>query len=53
MRTRLKFVSHSKRAKWIIYPTVAGWHAVTVMGGLLLVMAETALFLNTGDIQFE
>ena len=68
MKTRLKFVSHSKRAKWIIYPTVAlvaitevsgslwrysWWHAVTAMGGILLVMAETALFLNTGDIQFE
>jgi hypothetical protein len=102
MKTRLKFVSHSKRAKWIIYPTVAlvainfftfvaismylggdalngsmtdghyylcahghctevsgslwrysWWHAVTAMGGILLVMVETALFLNTGDIQFE
>jgi hypothetical protein len=102
MNTRLKWVSHSKRSKWIIYPTVAlvainfitfvaaslylggdalnghmigqhyylcahghctevtsalwhysWWHAVTAIGGILLVMAETAFFLNTGDIKFE
>ncbi len=29
------------------------WHAVSALGGILLVFAETALFLNTGDIQFE
>ena len=102
MKTQLKQFRHSKRSKWIIYPTVvlaainfftflaassylggdalngymtAGhyfvcahghctevsgsvwhyswWHAVTAVGGILLVMAETAFFLNTGDIQFE
>jgi hypothetical protein len=29
------------------------WHAVTAMGGILVVFAETAFFLNTGDIDFE
>lgn len=29
------------------------WQAVSALGGILLVFAETALFLNTGDIQFE
>jgi hypothetical protein len=29
------------------------WHAVTALGGILLLFAETALFLNTGDIEFE
>jgi len=29
------------------------WHAVTALGGILLAMAETAFFLNTGDIQFD
>jgi hypothetical protein len=29
------------------------WHAVTALGGILLVFAELALFLNTGDIEFE
>lgn len=102
MKTRIKFRSYSKRAKWVIYPTawlaaanffafVAGsmylggdalngfiraghyflcahgscvevskavwrysyWHAITATGGILLVVAETALFLNTGDIDFE
>jgi hypothetical protein len=102
MKTRIKFRSCSKRAKWVIYPTawlvvanffafVAGslylggdalngfiraghhflcahgacvevsqavwrysyWHAITAIGGILLVVAEAALFLNTGDIDFE
>jgi hypothetical protein len=102
VKTSLKFRGCSKRAKWIIYPTVAlvtinfftfiaasvhlggdalngyikaghyflcahgrctevsssiwrysWWHAVSALGGILLVFAETALFLNTGDIQFE
>ena len=29
------------------------WHALTAMGGIFLVFAEVALFLNTGDIEFE
>jgi len=29
------------------------WHAWTAIGGIFLVMAETALFLNTGDIAWE
>jgi hypothetical protein len=29
------------------------WHTVAALGGILLLFAETALFLNTGDIQFE
>jgi hypothetical protein len=29
------------------------WHAVTALGGIFLVFAEVALFLNTGDIDFE
>src|ERR1700722_13971191 len=29
------------------------WHAVTALGGVLLVFAEMAIFLNTGDIEFE
>jgi hypothetical protein len=102
MKTRIKFRSYSKRAKWVVYPTVwlamanffaffvgslylggdalngfvrAGhyflcehghcvevsealwrysyWHAITAFGGILLVFAEIALFLNTGDIDFE
>ena len=102
MKTSLKFRSFSKRAKWVIYPTMAlaminfltfsevsinlggdalngyvqsghhflcahghctevsssisnysRWHAWTAMGGILLVFAEVALFLNTGDIDFE
>ena len=102
MKTSLKFRSFSKRAKWVVYPTVAVattnffsfifgslyfggdalngyvktghfflcahgactevsstvwhysyWHAVSAFGGILLVLAETALFLNTGDIAFE
>jgi hypothetical protein len=28
------------------------WHTLAALGGILLVIAETALFLNTGDIQF-
>lgn len=102
MKTRLKFRSFSKRAKWVIYLTaalaminfltfVAGslylggdalngyvraghyfvcahggcaevsstiwhysrWHAMASFGGILLVFAEMALFLNTGDIDWE
>lgn len=102
MKTRLKFRSSSKRAKWVLYPTsvlvmvnfftfigasvylggdalngyvqaghyflcahghctavsssvwhYSWWHAVTALGGILLVFAETAFFLNTGDIDFE
>jgi hypothetical protein len=29
------------------------WHAVTALGGILLVFAEIAFFLNTGGIEFE
>jgi hypothetical protein len=29
------------------------WYAVSAIGGILLVLAETALFLNTGDIDFD
>jgi hypothetical protein len=29
------------------------WHAYTSFGGILLVFAVTALFLNTGDISWE
>jgi hypothetical protein len=29
------------------------WHALTSIGGILLVFVETAIFLNTGDIQWE
>jgi hypothetical protein len=29
------------------------WHTVTAVGGMLLLVVEIALFLNTGDIQFE
>ena len=29
------------------------WHAWAAIAGILLVMAETALFLNTGDIAWE
>lgn len=29
------------------------WHAMTAIGGILLLFAEVAFFLNTGDIQFE
>lgn len=29
------------------------WHGVTALGGIFLVFAEVALFLNTGDIEFE
>lgn len=29
------------------------WHAVASFGGILLVFAETALFLKTGDIDWE
>ncbi len=104
MKTSLKFRSYSKRAGWVLYPTIglaainffsfvfasaylggdalnghiqAGhyflcvhvhghctevsssiwhysyWHAVSAIGGFLLVFALTALFLNTGDIEFE
>jgi len=102
MKTRLKFASYSKRAKWVLTPTVvlvminfftfiaisehlggdamngytnAGhyfvcahghctevsssiwhyswWHALSAQGGMLLLFAVVALFLNTGDIQFE
>ncbi|HEY1890117.1 MAG TPA: hypothetical protein VGG63_06905 [Steroidobacteraceae bacterium] len=102
MKTRLRFQSYSRRAKWVLYPTVAVvvinfaafmagllylggdamngyvraghyflcahsqcvetsraiwrysyWHTLTALGGIALVIAETALFLNTGDIQFE
>ena len=102
MKTSLKFRSHSKRAKWVLYPMAGAvainffvfvlasvylggdalnghieaghyflcahgrctevsssiwhysyWHAVITNGGFLLVFAMTALFLNTGDIEFE
>jgi hypothetical protein len=102
MKTRLKFVGYSKRAKWVIFPTAAlalinflafvvgslylggdavngyvrsghyfvcahgscievsnaAWHysrlhAYLALGGILLVFAETALFLNTGGIKWE
>jgi hypothetical protein len=102
MKTRIKFRSVSKRAKYFLYPTmvlvvvnffafisvsvllggdalngyvhtahyflcahghcteVSGstwnyswWHAVSALGGILLVFAEMALLLNTGDIHFE
>ncbi|HEY6451515.1 MAG TPA: hypothetical protein VIX87_02830 [Steroidobacteraceae bacterium] len=29
------------------------WHAWASIGGILLVLAETALFLNTGDIHWR
>ena len=29
------------------------WHAVSALGGIILVIAEIALFLNTGEIEFE
>jgi hypothetical protein len=29
------------------------WHAWTALSGILLIFAETAVFLNTGDIEFE
>ena len=29
------------------------WHAWTTIAGFLLVFAETVLFLNTGDIEYE
>lgn len=29
------------------------WHGVTALGGIVLIFAETALFLNTGDIELE
>ena len=29
------------------------WHAVTAAVGILVVFAEVALLLNTGDIEFE
>jgi hypothetical protein len=29
------------------------WHAWAAIGGIFLVFAETAFFLNTGDIQWE
>jgi len=29
------------------------WHAVTALGGVLLMFALVAFFLNTGDIDFE
>ena len=29
------------------------WHSWATIGSFLLVFAETALFLNTGDIKFE
>lgn len=102
MKTGIKFIGYSKRAKWIIYPTVvlvsinfiafifgstylggdavngyvqAGhyfvcehgactevssvawnysyWHAWAAFSGIILVFAEVALFLNTGDIEWE
>jgi hypothetical protein len=102
MKTTLKFRSYSKRAQWVLYPTVvlavinffafvggslylggdalnghvtsghyflcahghctevssaiwhySYWHAMISLGGILVVFAETALFLNTGDIEFE
>lgn len=102
MKTTLKFRTHSRRAKWVLYPTVvlatinfftfvgaslylggdalngytklglyflcahghctevsssiwhySYWHAASALGGILLVFAEAALFLNTGDIELE
>ena len=29
------------------------WHAVIAFSGIVLVLAEGAFFLNTGDIEFE
>jgi hypothetical protein len=29
------------------------WHTISAIGGIFLMFAETALFLNTGDIDFE
>jgi hypothetical protein len=29
------------------------WHAVTALGGILLVFVEMAIFINTGDIEWE
>lgn len=29
------------------------WHAMTAIGGILLVLVETAVFLNTGDMGFD
>lgn len=29
------------------------WHTLAALGGILLVFAETALFLNTGDIRSD
>ena len=101
-KTSLRFYGYSKRAKWVLYPTVvitsvnffafivgslylggdalngfikashyfvcahgscdevsrsvwqySYWHAVTASGGILLVFAELAVFLNTGDIEFD
>jgi hypothetical protein len=102
VKTSLKFVAYSKRAKWVMYPTTAlaminffafvigsvylggdalnghvhaghyfvcahgsctevsrtvwhysYWHAYASFGGILLMLAETALFLNTGDIKWK
>jgi hypothetical protein len=101
-KTRLRFKSFSRRAKWVIYPTAAiawvnfvlfvavathtggdalngytraghyfvcehgtctevsahfwrysYWHATLSFIFILLVFAQTALFLNIGDIAFE
>jgi hypothetical protein len=102
VKTSLKFLAYSRRAKWVLYPTaalamvnffafVAGslylggdalngsvkaghyfvcahghcsevssavwhysyWHALSAFTGLFLVFAEVAVFINTGDIEFE
>lgn len=102
MSTNRRFQSYSRRAKLVLYPTVAlavmnvvafiigllylggdalngyahaghyficahthcvetsralwrysYWHTLAALGGILLVVAETALFLMTGDIQSE
>ena len=29
------------------------WHAISALGGILLMFVETAIFLNTGDIDWE
>jgi hypothetical protein len=29
------------------------WHALTALGGIFLVFAEAAVFVNTGDIEWE
>ena len=102
MKARITFRKYSRRAKWVLYPTVVAaglnffvcmaisahlggdalngyvraghyflcehgrcievsqaiwhysyWHALSAMIGILLVFVELAVFINTGDIEWQ